>query len=164
LAKLFFIFPIGDLRAINFMDIHLRVETVFPHGVSVLTDLLPIGERAGRSGRYPRNEKARFEQAARVIKDRPRRQALDELFAHMDTKERHCVGERRVLFARRKNLVLEERVLFRNIPLSNWVEGEFQLRKGRISTRLRGPLSFFNQIEGDASAPQSSRGMPLRAS
>src|SRR4029453_8962556 len=49
LGTFFALFPVGEYCGIlqksgpgpiNFIDVHPRIETVFPHGVSVLTDLL----------------------------------------------------------------------------------------------------------------------------
>src|SRR2546422_5516538 len=42
------------------------------------------------------------------------------------TEERHYVRENKMLFMHRKSLVLQERIFFRNIPLSNWVEHEMR--------------------------------------
>ena len=39
-------------------------------------------------------------------------------------EERHYFRENKSLAARKKSMVLQERLYFRNIPLSNWVEHE----------------------------------------
>lgn len=110
------------------------------------------------------NEKAKFAEAAKGIEESARRKALDEFLADMHIEERHYVREHRVLFAHRKSLVLEERIFFRNIPLSNWVEHEIQVEEGADLDAVVRTLSVFNQIEGDMATPRSSRRLPLRAS
>src|SRR5262245_31343533 len=76
------------------------------------------------------NEKANFAQATKGIEESVRRKALDEFLADLHVEERHYVREHRVLFAHRKSLVLEERIFFRNIPISNWVEHEIPVEEG----------------------------------
>lgn len=110
------------------------------------------------------NEKANFAEAAKGIEESARRKALDEFLADMHIEERHYVREHRVLFAHRKSLVLEERIFFRNIPLSNWVEHEIRIEEGADLDAVARTLSVFNQIEDDMAAPRSSRRLPLRVS
>jgi hypothetical protein len=109
------------------------------------------------------NEKANFEQAARGIEESARRKALDEFLADLHVEERHYVREHRVLFAHRKSLVLEERIFFRNIPISNWVEHEIPVEEGADLDAVARTLSVFGQIEG-APAPPGSRRLMFRAS
>jgi hypothetical protein len=81
----------------------------------------------------------------------------------LHVEERHYVREHRVLFAHRKSLVLEERIFFRNIPISNWVEHENSVEEGADLDAVARTLSVFNQIEGDIAAPRGSRRLSLRA-
>ena len=102
--------------------------------------------RAGRSGRCTRKRK-------------------DELRAGRQRDWGECAaeGSRWVLFANRKSLVLEERIFFRNIPISNWVEHEISVAEGADLDAVARTLSVFNQIEGDIAAPRGSRRLSLRA-
>ena len=110
------------------------------------------------------NEKANFAQATKGIEESVRRKALDEFLADLHVEERHYVREHRVLFAHRKSLVLEERIFFRNIPLSNWVEHEIPVEEGADLDAVARTLSVFTQIEGDIATPRGSRRLLFRAS
>ena len=111
------------------------------------------------------NEKVKFEQAARGIEENARRKALDEFLADLHVEERHYVREHRVLFAHRKSLVLQERIFFRNIPISNWVEHEVPVEEGADLDGVAKTLSVFNNaIEGGNPPPQSARKLWFRAS
>jgi hypothetical protein len=94
-------------------------------------------------------EKAKFEEAARGIEENARRKALDEFLADLRIEERRYVREHRVLFAHRKSLVLQERIFFRNVPISNWVEHEIPVEEGADLDALARTLSAFEAI-GDA--------------
>ena len=99
------------------------------------------------------NEKAKFEQAARGIEENARRKALDEFLADLRVEERRYVREHRVLFAHRKSLVLQERIFFRNVPISNWVEHEVPVEEGADLDAVAKTLSVFDAIgEGNSMA------------
>jgi hypothetical protein len=109
------------------------------------------------------NEKEKFEQAARGIEENARRKALDEFLADLRVEERRYVREHRVLFAHRKSLVLQERIFFRNIPISSWVEHEVQVEEGADLDGLAKTISVFNALEAGAQAPQSRPKLSFRA-
>jgi hypothetical protein len=94
-------------------------------------------------------EKAKFEEAAKGIEENAKRKALDEFLADLHIEERRYVREHRVLFAHRKSLVLQERIFFRNVPISTWVEHEVPLQEGADLDALAKTLSVFEAI-GDA--------------
>ena len=104
-------------------------------------------------------EKAKFEEAAKGIEENARRKALDEFLADLRVEERRYVREHRVLFAHRKSLVLQERIFFRNVPISNWVEHEVPLQEGADLDALAKTLSAFEAI-GDA-RPIARHSLPL---
>jgi hypothetical protein len=111
------------------------------------------------------NEKARFDATAKGIEESAKRQALDEFLADLRIEERHYVREHRVLFAHRKSLELQERIFFRNIPLSNWVEHEVPVEEGADLDGVAKTLSVFsNAIEAGNAPSRRPRGMLFRAS
>src|SRR5262245_35651489 len=111
------------------------------------------------------NEKAKFEQAARGIEENAKRKALDEFLADLHVEERHYVREHRVLFAHRKSLVLQERIFFRNVPISNWVEHEVPVEEGADLEGVARTLSVFNNaLEGGSPASRGSRRLSFRVS
>src|SRR5437868_13215714 len=109
------------------------------------------------------NEKAKFEQAARGIEENARRKALDEFLADLRVEERRYVRQNRVLFAHRKSLVLQERIFFRNVPISNWVEHEIPVEEGADLDALTKTMSVFSAIEGGADVARTARRLSLRA-
>jgi hypothetical protein len=109
------------------------------------------------------NEKAKFEQAARGIEESARRKALDEFLADLRVEERHFVRQHRVLFAHRKSLVMEERIFFRNIPISNWVEHEVPVEEGADLDAVAKTLSVFGALDGMAAPPPQPRRILFRA-
>ena len=92
------------------------------------------------------NEKSKFEQAAKGIEESARRQALDEFLGDLRVEERHYVREHRILFAHRKSLVLQERIFFRNIPISNWVEHEVPVEEGADLEAVAKTLRVFDAL------------------
>lgn len=59
-----------------------------------------------------------------------RRKALEEFIQDIRVEERSYLRESKSMFATRKLMVVQERLFFRNIPLSNWVEHEMLLEEG----------------------------------
>ena len=47
---------------------------------------------------------------------------LDTFLSEINVERRHFTRENRLLMHNRKSLVLQERIYFRNIPLSDWIE------------------------------------------
>jgi hypothetical protein len=109
------------------------------------------------------NEKDKFEQAAKGIEENARRRALDEFLADMRVEERRYVRDHRVLFAHRKSLVLQERIYFRNIPISNWVEHEVPVEEGADLDALTKTLSVFSALEAGNDVARTARRLSLRA-
>jgi hypothetical protein len=103
------------------------------------------------------NERAKFDEAARGIEENARRRALDEFLADLRVEERRYVREHRVLFMNRKSLVLEERIFFRNIPISNWVEHEIPVEEGADLDSLAKTMRVFNEIESGAATGKDLR-------
>jgi hypothetical protein len=56
---------------------------------------------------------------------------------------------------RRKMLVRQERIFFRNIPLSNWVEHEMPLEEGVDSEKLAQTMSVFANAALFGEAPET---------
>src|SRR5579863_8029857 len=63
-------------------------------------------------------QKQGIEGAMNGVAESTRRKALDDFLAHLRIEERHYVREHKMLFVTRKMLVRQERIFFRNIPLS----------------------------------------------
>ncbi|HEX4134303.1 MAG TPA: hypothetical protein VHY84_06760 [Bryobacteraceae bacterium] len=75
--------------------------------------------------------------------DSIRSKAMDDFLADIRVEERHYTREHKVLFIKRRMLVRQERIFFRNIPLSNWVEQEMPLEEGVDTEKLAQTMSVF---------------------
>jgi len=103
-------------------------------------------------------EKNSLEQALRGAKDSARREALDEFLADVHVEQRHYVKDNKLLFQNRKALVLQERIFFRNIPLSNWIEHEIVLQEGEdVDKAARSLTSFVDVVSVDPQGPNGNR-------
>ena len=60
-------------------------------------------------------------------------------------EERHYTREHKVLFLTRKLLVRQERIFFRNIPLSDWIEHEIQLDEGADVGKMVQDMTVFDK-------------------
>jgi hypothetical protein len=60
----------------------------------------------------------------RTAESEARRKALDEFLADVKVEERQYYRETESAQERQRCLVLQERICFRNIPLSQWIERE----------------------------------------
>jgi outer membrane murein-binding lipoprotein Lpp len=138
---------------ITYLLTRLRMEKASTERVRALAEAVAALE----------NEKAKFEEAARAIEESAKRKALDEFLADLHVEERRYVRQHRVLFAHRKSLVLQERIFFRNIPISNWVEHEVAVEEGADLDGIAKTLSVFNTLEGETSASRNRRRLMSRA-
>ena len=89
-------------------------------------------------------QKTTLEELHRLRGEEVRRKALDDFLAELRTEERHFIREQKLLFASRKSLVLQERIFFRNIPLSNWVEHEVAIEEGTDVESLAKTVAIFS--------------------
>jgi hypothetical protein len=89
------------------------------------------------------SQKKTMEEAIRATEESAKRRALDNFLADVHIEERHYVREKKKLFTARKSVVLQERLYFRNIPLSNWVERELLVEEGANLENTIKRLSVF---------------------
>lgn len=91
-----------------------------------------------------RNQEKLMEEKVRAAEEGAARQAFDQLLADFRVEERHFVRENKSMFVNRKSLVMQERLYFRNIPLSNWIEHEMVVEEGTDVKSLAEQASVFN--------------------
>jgi hypothetical protein len=103
------------------------------------------GERSSLAEARARLEgqAATLQETIRATEEAAKRQALDEFLGDLRIEERHYLREQRALFLTRKSLVLQERIFFRNIPLSSWVEHEMPVEEGADVEKLAKTLAVF---------------------
>lgn len=88
-------------------------------------------------------QKESLTETLRNAEEGVRRKAMDEFLADIRVEERHYVREHKVLFLNRKCMVRQERIFFRNIPLSNWVEHEMPFEEGVDMEKLAQTMTVF---------------------
>lgn len=66
----------------------------------------------------------------RLAEESAQRKAFDSFLMDFRVEERRYLRESNNRQANRKSVVMQERLYFRNIPLSNWVEHEMSLSDG----------------------------------
>jgi len=84
-----------------------------------------------------------LEDSFRNVEDATRRKAMDEFIADIRVEERHYIREHKILFVTRKCLVRQERIFFRNLPLSTWVEQEMPIEEGADVDKLAQAMTVF---------------------
>jgi hypothetical protein len=90
-------------------------------------------------------ERKSLESALQCAEESAKRKALDDFLSEMRIEERHYVREHKLLFMNRKSLVMQERMFFRNIPLSNWIEHELMIEEGADIDKVAKSLSVFDK-------------------
>jgi len=103
------------------------------------------GERSSLAEARARLEgqTATLQETIRATEEAAKRKALDEFLADLRVEERHYLREQKALFLSKKSLVLQERIFFRNIPLSSWVEHEMPVEEGADVEKLARTLAVF---------------------
>jgi hypothetical protein len=98
--------------------------------------------------------------ALRAAEESARRQAFDNFLAELKVEQRHYTRENRLLTSRRKSLVLQERMYFRNIPLSDWIEHEILLDDASDVGRLVQDMTVFDKaVVSIAEGPRQQRAL-----
>jgi hypothetical protein len=82
------------------------------------------------------SQKITLEERIKATEESTRRQALDEFMQDFRVEERSYVRESKSLNASRRSMVMQERLFFRNIPLSNWIEHEMIVEEGHDLDQL----------------------------
>ena len=72
-------------------------------------------------------------------------EALENFLGELRVEQRHYTRENRLLTHNRKSLVLQERMFFRGIPLSDWIEHEVAMDDGADVNRLVQDMTVFEK-------------------
>jgi hypothetical protein len=96
--------------------------------------------------------------AVHAAEERSQRQALDQFLAELKVEQRHYTRENRLLLHNRRSVVLQERMCFRNLPLSDWIEHEIPLDDGQDVERLVQDMTVFDKaVVNIAEIPRPQR-------
>ncbi len=86
-----------------------------------------------------------MQESLSTVQESARRQAMDDFIAEIRVEERHYIREHKALFLNRKSVVRQERIFFRNLPLSNWIEQEMPFEEGADIDQLAKTMAVFVQ-------------------
>jgi len=86
-----------------------------------------------------------MEPSIQAAEERARRLALEAFFDDLRVEQRHYTRENRALAQTRKSLVLQERIYFRSLPLSDWIEHEIALENESDVQRLVREMTVFDK-------------------
>jgi hypothetical protein len=101
---------------------------------------------------------ASMQSTVRAAEELAKRQALENFLGELRVDQRHYTRENRMLLHNRRSLVLQERMYFRNIPLSDWIEHEIQLEDGADVERLVQDMTVFEKaVVSIADIPRPQR-------
>ena len=89
--------------------------------------------------------KVTLDERVKATEEACKRQALDDFMHDIRVDERSYVRESKSLNGSKKTMVMQERVFFRNIPLSNWIEREMLIEDG-LETRQLPAESLFTPV------------------
>jgi hypothetical protein len=101
-------------------------------------------------------QKEAMESSLKNAEETARSKAMDAFLAEIRIEERHYTREHKVLFMSRKMLVRQERIFFRNIPLSNWVENEMPIEEGVDADKMAQTMSVFLNAAMLGEAPEAA--------
>jgi hypothetical protein len=106
-----------------------------------------------------RAQQSQSDEKVKSAQEEVKRRALEEFLTEFRTEERSYMRESKSGQASRKSMVLQERLYFRNIPLSNWIETEMLVESvGDDLPRLPSSFTTSRNI-GSASASEGQSSM-----
>ena len=85
-------------------------------------------------------------------------EALENFLGELRVEQRHYTRENRLLTGSRRSLVLQERMYFRTIPLSDWIEHEIAVDEGVDVGRMVQDMTVFDKgVVSIAEAPRPQK-------
>jgi hypothetical protein len=88
---------------------------------------------------------ATLDSALRAAEAVAKHEALEHFMDELRVEQRHYTRADRTLTRNRKSLVMQERMFFRNIPLSDWIEHEITVEEGADVGRLVQDMTIFDK-------------------
>ncbi len=97
------------------------------------------------------SQKIAMEERVKAAEAMSRRNALDEFMQDFRTEERSYLRESKSANSMRKSMIMQERLFFRNLPLSNWIEREMVVEEGRDLDQISmvDPVFTTSQLASD---------------
>lgn len=82
------------------------------------------------------SQKITMEERIKATEESTKRLAMDEFMQDFRVEERSYARESKSLTSSKKTMIMQERLFFRNIPLSNWIEHEMVVEEGKDLDQL----------------------------
>jgi hypothetical protein len=101
------------------------------------------------------SQKVTMEERIKATEEATKRLAMDEFMHDFRVEERSYARESRSLTSSKKSMIMQERLFFRNIPLSNWIEREMILEEGMDLDQLPKESVFSTSTITTASIAQT---------
>jgi hypothetical protein len=103
------------------------------------------------------SQKVTMEERIKATEEATKRLAMDEFMHDFRVEERSYARESKSLNALKKSMVMQERLFFRNIPLSNWIEHEMVVEEGMDLDQLPKESVFATPTIASPVAPAEDR-------
>jgi len=88
-------------------------------------------------------QKRALRDSIHAVEESARMRAINEFLADIHIEERHYIREQKALFMNKKSVVRQERIFFRSLPLSNWIEQEMPYQEGMDLEQLASTMAVF---------------------
>ena len=122
------VFVAGGSALLSYFVMQARME------VALAKERESLAEARAMIGSH----KVTLDERVKATEEACKRQALDDFMHDIRLEERSYIRESKT----RKTMVMQERVFFRNIPLSHWMEREMVIESG-LETRQLSAESIF---------------------
>ena len=127
------VFVAGGRALLSYFVMQARME------VALAKERESLAEARAKISSY----QVTLDERVKATEETCKRQALDDFMHEIRVEERSYVRETKSLNALKKTMVMQERIFFRNIPLSNWIEREMLLEEGLDTSRQLTAESVF---------------------
>jgi hypothetical protein len=127
------VFVAGGSALLSYFVMQARME------VALAKERESLAEARAKISSY----QVTLDERVKATEEACKRQALDDFMHEIRVEERSYVRETKSLNASKKTMVMQERIFFRNIPLSNWIEREMLLEDGLDTSRQLTAESVF---------------------
>jgi hypothetical protein len=119
-----------------------------------------LAESRGGLDAERRALEASLDTALRCAEATAKLESLENFLGELRVEQRHYTRENRMLMQNRKSVVLQERMYFRNIPLSDWIEHEINVEEGADVGRLVQDMTIFDKgVVSIADAPRPKKAL-----
>jgi hypothetical protein len=146
------VFVAGGSAVLSYYIMHARME------VALAKERELLAEARATIG----SQKVTLEERVRATEEATKRAAFDQLMQDFRVEERSYIRESKSLSASRKSMVMQERLFFRNIPLSNWIEREMVVEEGTDLDQLPRGSVFTPSALGAGSGGSADVTVPAR--